>query len=118
MYNNELKKEHKYKTEFDTITRGNMGPYGGRSKPHNMSTAEYDKKLKYYGYIVVRGNVHPDTDPLSQMSSYELKTRTLKLNVQKLEQIGKICFQKTKMIKDVILFLNNVKDHYNFNPIT
>ena len=95
-----------------------MGPYGsirGRSKPHDMGNAEYDKKLKYYGYIVVRGNVHPDTDPLSQMSSYELKTRTITLNVQKLEQIGKICFQKTKTIKDVLLFLNNVKDHYNFN---
>ena len=114
MYTDELKKEQKYKTEFDTITRGNMGPYGSRSKPHDMGNAEYDKKLKYYGYNVVRGKVHADPDPLSQMSSYELKTRTITLNVQKLEQIGKICFQKTKTIKDVLLFLNNVKDHYNF----
>ena len=38
-----------------------------------------------------------------------------KINVEKLEQIGKICFQNTKTIQDVLLFLNNVKDHYNFN---
>ena len=113
MYIDELKKEQKYKTEFDTITRGHLGRRG-RSKPHNMSTAEYDKKLKYYGYNIERVSIN-HTEPLSQMSSYELKTRTLKLNVEKLEQIGKICFQKTKTIKDVLLFLNNVKDHYNFN---
>ena len=78
-----------------------------------MGNAEYDKKLKYYGYNV-RVSINPAV-PLSQMSSYELKTRTITLNVKKLGEIGRVCFEKTKTIKDVLLFLNNVKDHYNFN---
>ena len=50
-YTDELTKEQENKRNFDTITRGNMGPYGGRSKPHDMGQNEYDEKMEYYGYL-------------------------------------------------------------------
>ena len=102
-YTDELTKEQEKKRHFDTITRGNMGPYGGRSKPHDMSKTEFDEKMEYYG---------------SQSSEYEKRIRAINYNIRKLEEIGKICFQRTKTIQDVLLFLNNVKNHYNFNPLT
>ena len=102
-YTDELTKEQEKKRHFDTITRGNMGPYGGRSKPHDMSKTEFDEKMEYYG---------------SQSSEYEKRIRAINYNIRKLEEIGKICYGRTKTIQDVLHFLNNVKDHYNFNPIT
>ena len=108
MYTDELTKEQEKKRHFDTITRGNMGPYGGRSKPHDMSKTEYDEKMAYYD----------SPRSLPPPSEYEKKIRAINNNIRKLEDIGKICFQRTKTIQDVLLFLNNVKDHYNFNPIT
>ena len=102
-YTDELTKEQEKKRHFDTITRGNMGPYGGRSKPHDMSKTEFDEKMEYYG---------------SQSSEYEKKIRSININTHKLEEIGKICYGRTKTIQDVLHFLNNVKDHYNFNAIT
>ena len=48
----------------------------------------------------------------------EKTVRSINNNIRKLEEIGKICFQRTKTIQDVLLFLNNVKNHYNFNPLT
>ena len=95
-----IKKDKKH---FDTITRGNMGPYGGRSKPHDMGQIEYDEKMAYYE---------------SQPSEYEKKIRAIGNNTRKLEDIGRNCYGRTKTIQDVLHFLNNVKDHYNFNPIT
>ena len=106
-YTDELTKEQVKKRHFDTITRGNMGPYGGRSKPHDMSKTEYDEKMEYYGYL------RSDT-----LSEYEKKIRSINNNIRELEKIGQICFQRTNTIQDVLHFLNNVKDHYNFNPIT
>ena len=102
-YTDELTKEQEKKRHFDTITRGNMGPYGGRSKPHDMSKTEFDEKMEYYG---------------SQSSEYEKRIRAINYNIRKLEEIGKICYGRTKTIQDVLHFLNNVKDHYNFNAIT
>ena len=112
MYTDELTKEQEKKRHFDTITRGNMGPYGGRSKPHDMGQNEYDEKMEYYGYLrkITVNNPSP--------SEYEKRIRAINYNIRKLEDIGKICFQRTKTIQDVLHFLNNVKDHYNFNPIT
>ena len=46
-YRNELSKEQENKKQFDAITKAN--PYGGRSKPHDMSKTEYDDKMAYYG---------------------------------------------------------------------
>ena len=111
-YTDELTKEQENKRNFDTITRGNMGPYGGRSKPHDMGQNEYDEKMEYYGYLrkITVNNPSP--------SEYEKRIRAINYNIRKLEDIGKICFQRTKTIQDVLHFLNNVKDHYNFNPIT
>ena len=112
MYMDELTNEQENKRNFDTITRGNMGPYGGRSKPHDMGQNEYDEKMEYYGYLrkITVNNPSP--------SEYEKRIRAINYNIRKLEDIGKICFQRTKTIQDVLHFLNNVKDHYNFNPIT
>ena len=114
-YTDELTKEQENKRNFDTITRGNMGPYGGRSKPHDMGQNEYDEKMEYYGYLhkITINPPQPHTLP-----EYEKRIRAINYNIRKLEDIGKICFQRTKTIQDVLHFLNNVKDHYNFNPIT
>ena len=101
-YTDELTKEQEKKRHFDTITRFNMG-HGGRSKPHDMSKTEFDEKMEYYG---------------SQSSEYEKRIRAINYNIRKLEEIGKICYGRTKTIQDVLHFLNNVKDHYNFNAIT
>ena len=115
MYTDELNKEQEGKKHFDTITRGNMGPYGGRSKPHDMSKTEYDDKMAYYDSPPRTGLGPNDSTPPSE---YEKRIRAINYNIRKLEDIGKICFQRTKTIQDVLHFLNNVKDHYNFNPIT
>ena len=114
-YTDELTKEQENKRNFDTITRGNMGPYGGRAKPHDMDKTEYDEKMEYYGYLhkITINPPQPHTLP-----EYEKRIRAINYNIRKLEDIGKICFQRTKTIQDVLHFLNNVKDHYNFNPIT
>ena len=111
-YTDELTKEQEKKRHFDTITRGNMGPYGGRSKPHDMGQNEYDEKMEYYGYLrkITVNNPSP--------SEYEKKIRAIGNNTRKLEDIGRNCYGRTKTIQDVLHFLNNVKDHYNFNPIT
>ena len=112
MYTDEITKEQEKKRHFDTITRGNMGPYGGRSKPHDMSKTEYDEKMEYYGYLHKITINPPQPHPPSE---YEKKIRSIDCNTCRLENIGKICYGRTKTIKDVLLFLNNVKDHYNFN---
>ena len=114
-YTDELTKEQENKRNFDTITRGNMGPYGGRSKPHDMGQNEYDEKMEYYGYLhkITINPPQPHTLP-----EYEKRIRAINYNIRKLEDIGKICFGRTRTIQDVLHFLNNVKDHYNFNPIT
>ena len=115
MYTDELTKEQEKKRHFDTITRGNMGPYGGRSKPHDMSKTEYDEKMEYYESPPRTGlGINDPTPP----SEYEKRIRAINYNIRKLEDIGKICYGRTRTIQDVLLFLNNVKDHYNFNPIT
>ena len=114
-YTDELTKEQEKKRHFDTITRGNMGPYGGRSKPHDMGKTEFDEKMEYYESPPRTGiGINDPTPP----SEYEKRIRAINYNIRKLEEIGKICFQRTKTIQDVLRFLNNVKDHYNFNPIT
>ena len=108
MYMDELTNEQENKKQFDTITRGNMGPYGGRAKPHDMDKTEYDEKIKYY-----------ETPPEQhRKSEYKKKINSINDNLRKIEEIGKICYGRTRTIQDVLLFLNNVKDHYNFNPIT
>jgi len=114
-YTDELTKEQENKRNFDTITRGNMGPYGGRSKPHDMGQNEYDEKMEYYGYLhkITINPPQPHTLP-----EYEKRIRAINYNIRKLEDIGKICYGRTRTIQDVLHFLNNVKDHYNFNPIT
>ena len=114
-YTDELTKEQENKRNFDTITRGNMGPYGGRSKPHDMGQNEYDEKMDNYGYLhkITINPPHPHTLP-----EYEKRIRAINYNIRKLEDIGKICYGRTRTIQDVLHFLNNVKDHYNFNPIT
>ena len=114
-YTNELTNEQENKKQFDTITRGNMGPYGGRSKPHDMGQNEYDEKMEYYGYLhkITINPPQPHTLP-----EYEKRIRAINYNIRKLEDIGKICYGRTRTIQDVLHFLNNVKDHYNFNPIT
>ena len=111
MYTDELTKEQEKKRHFDTITRG-TSDRRRRSKPHDMSKTEYDEKMEYYGYLrkITVNNPSP--------SEYEKRIRAINYNIRKLEDIGKICFQRTKTIQDVLHFLNNVKDHYNFNPIT
>ena len=113
-YTNELTNEQENKKQFDTITRGNvrMGRglrYDpGRSKPHDMDKTEYDEKNKYY-----------ETPPEQhRKSEYKKKINSINDNLRKIEEIGKICYGRTRTIQDVLLFLNNVKDHYNFNPIT
>ena len=112
-YTDELTSEQEKKKQFDTITKGDMGPYGGRSKPHDMSKTEYDEKYNYYGYLrkITVKSPHPQ-------SEYKKKIRSITINIHKLEDIGKKCYERTKTIQDVLLFLKNVKDHYNFNPIT
>ena len=123
-YTDELTKEQENKRNFDTITRGNMGPYGGRDKPHDMDKTEYDEKLKYYG-TSLSDNPYKDTltsdgFPVLETiyNGYKSKINSINNNIRKLEEIGKICYGKTKTIQDVLHFLNNVKDHYNFNKIT
>ena len=120
-YTNELTNEQENKKQFDTITRGNvrMGRGlrydSGRSKPHDMDKTEYDEKNKYYETPperLVSGTMQ------RQPSEYEKKINSININIRKLEGIGKISYERTKTIQDVLLFLNNVKDHYNFNPIT
>ena len=114
-YTDELTKKQENKRNFDTITRGNMGPYGGRSKPHDMGQNEYDEKMEYYGYLhkITINPPQPHTLP-----EYEKRIRAINYNIRKLEDIGRNCYGRTKTIQDVLHFLNNVKDHYNFNPIT
>ena len=114
-YTDELTKKQENKRNFDTITRGNMGPYGGRSKPHDMDQNEYDEKMAYYGYLRKITINPPQTPPPSE---YEKKIYSINNNIRKLEDIGRNCYGRTKTIQDVLHFLNNVKDHYNFNPIT
>ena len=103
-YTDELIKEQEKKKHFDTITRGDMGPYGGRSKPHDMSKTEYDEKMEYYGLLTP-----------NRSRGYEEKIRSINNNIRKLEGIGKISYERTKTIQGVLQFLTNVKDHYNFN---
>ena len=127
MYTDELNKEQEGKKHFDTITRGNMGPYGGRSKPHDMSKTEYDDKMAYYG-TSLSNNPYKDiltSDGIPVLETidgnyncYKSNINSINNNIHKLEKIGQICFERTKTIQDVLLFLKNVKDHYNFNPIT
>ena len=107
-YTDELTKEQEKKRHFDTIT----SPYGGRSKPHDMGQTEFDEKMEYYGY---RHKITINNPPPSE---YEKRIRAINYNIRKLEEIGKICYGRTKTIQDVLHFLNNVKDHYNFNAIT
>ena len=114
-YTNELTNEQENKKQFDTITRGNMGPYGGRAKPHDMDKTEYDEKNKYYETPPEPSSAGPMQ---RQPSEYEKKINSINDNLRKIEEIGKICYGRTRTIQDVLLFLNNVKDHYNFNPIT
>ena len=114
-YTDELTKEQEKKKHFDTITRGNMGPYGGRSKPHDMSKTEFDEKMEYYGYLHKTTINPPQPHPPPE---YEKRIRAINYNIRKLEDIGRNCYGRTKTIQDVLHFLNNVKDHYNFNPIT
>ena len=114
-YTDELTKEQEKKKHFDTITRGNMGPYGGRSKPHDMSKTEFDEKMEYYGYLHKITINPPQPHPPPE---YEKRIRAINYNIRKLEDIGRNCYGRTKTIQDVLHFLNNVKDHYNFNPIT
>ena len=137
-YIDELTKEKEDKKQFDTITRGHVrggldepGPLGpsqwvstGRSKPHDMNKTEYDEKLKYYG-TSLSDNPYKDTltsdgFPVLETiyNGYKSKINSINNNIRKLEEIGKICYGKTKTIQDVLHFLNNVKDHYNFNKIT
>ena len=120
-YAHELTKEKEKKRHFDTITIGNVRMGRGvrydtpRSKPHDMSKTEYDEKMAYYESPPRTGlGINDDTPP----SEYEKKIRSMNCNTRKLEDIGKICYGKTKTIQDVLRFLNNVKDHYNFNTIT
>ena len=113
MYTDELTKEQENKRNFDTITRG-TSDRRRRSKPHDMSKTEYDEKMAYYESPPRTGlGINDDTPP----SEYEKKIRSMNCNTRKLEDIGKICYGKTKTIQDVLHFLNNVKDHYNFNPL-
>ena len=113
-YIDELTKEKEDKKQFDTITRG-TSDRRRRSKPHDMSKTEYDEKMEYYESPPRTGlGINDPTPP----SEYEKRIRAINYNIRKLEDIGKICFQRTKTIQDVLHFLNNVKDHYNFNPIT
>ena len=106
-YRNELSKEQENKKQFDAITKPN--PYGGRSKPHDMSKIEYDQKIEYYRTTTPVGHTLP---------GYQLKIGSINRNIRNLEEIGKICFSRTKTIQDVLRFLNHVKDHYNFNATT
>ena len=117
-YTNELTNEQENKKQFDTITRGNVRMSRGlrydtgRSKPHDMDKTEYDEKNKYY-------ETPPEPGPIQmQPSEYQKKINSINDNLRKIEGIGKICYGRTRTIQDVLLFLNNVKDHYNFNPIT
>ena len=120
-YTNELTNEQENKKQFDTITRGNvrMGRglrYDpGRSKPHDMDKTEYDEKNKYYETPPEPSSAGPMQ---RQPSEYEKKINSINDNLRKIEEIGKICYGRTRTIQGVLLFLNNVKDHYNFNPIT
>ena len=113
-YTDELTKKQENKRNFDTITRG-TSDRRRRSKPHDMSKTEYDEKMEYYESPPRTGlGINDPTPP----PEYEKRIRAINYNIRKLEDIGKIWFQRTKTIQDVLLFLNNVKDHYNFNPIT
>ena len=121
MYMDELTNEQENKKQFDTITRGNvrMGRglrYDpGRSKPHDMDKTEYDEKNKYYETPQAPSSAGAMQ---RQPSEYEKKINSINDNLRKIEEIGKICYGRTRTIQDVLLFLNNVKDHYNFNKIT
>ena len=106
-YTRELNKEKERKINFDTITRRN----GGRSKPHDMSKTEYDEKIEYY-------ESPPRTiNRITPPSEYEKRIGSINRNILKLEKIGKICYERTNTIKGVLLFLNNVKDHYNLRSL-
>ena len=121
MYMDELTNEQENKKQFDTITRGNvrlgrgLRYYPGRSKPHDMDKTEYDEKNKYYETPPEPSSAGPMQ---RQPSEYEKKINSINDNLRKIEEIGKICYGRTRTIQDVLLFLNNVKDHYNFNKIT
>ena len=116
MYTDELNKEKKGKREWDKIINGTPWESHCAQKAQSTHNHEYDKKLEYYGNAGHRFK-HTVTDT-PQLPEYEKRIRAINNNIRKLEEIGKICFQRTKKIQDVLLFLNNVKDHYNFNPIT
>ena len=113
-YTDELTKGQENKRNFDTITRG-TSDRRRRSKPHGMSKTEFDEKMEYYGY---RHKITINPLPPPPLPEYEKKIRAINYNIRKLEDIGKICYGRTRTIQDVLHFLNNVKDHYNFNPIT
>ena len=115
-YTDELTKEKKDKKYFDTIAPSKNVRRGDwvRSKPHDMSKTEYDEKMAYYESPPRTGLGPNDSTPPSE---YEKRIRAINYNIRKLEDIGKICYGRTKTIQDVLHFLNNVKDHYNFNSI-
>ena len=126
MYTDELTKEQENKRNFDTITRG-TSDRRRRSKPHDMSKTEYDDKMAYYGTSlsnnpykdILTSDGIPVLDTIDgNYNCYKSNINSINNNIHKLEKIGQICFERTKTIQDVLLFLNNVKDHYNFNPIT
>ena len=115
-YTDELTKEKKDKKHFDEITQKTH--MGGRSLPQGMDITDFNEKEKYYRTTPLHAPPNTPRGLVPESSGYQSKIRSISNNIRKLEDIGKICFQRTKTIQDVLHFLNNVKDHYNFNPIT
>ena len=117
MYKGELDKEEKEKKNFE-ITTTSHGRYGSRRCPEGMDVHEYLEKKKYYEEITdLEGNSikAEENKPVTTYTRYLLKMRPLRIKSNNLENIKKVYWDRIKTIEGVLHFLNNVKDHYNFN---
>lgn len=121
--NDELTKEKKGKREFEGKSKS-YGPGGGTTIPQDMQRKNYDSKIEYYrninvsmtGFTTSQDEILLDGSssvvPPQFSKNFALKQHFLKSNIDKLEQISKVCFERISLIEDVLLFLKNVKDHY------
>ena len=83
-----------------------------------MDKHEYLEKKKYYEEITdLEGNsIKAEANkPGTTYTRYLLKMRPLRIKSNNLEYINKVYWDRIKTIDGVLRFLNNVKDHYNFN---
>ena len=112
----EIEEEENEALEFSTKIYPN-GPNRIKIKPPEMSQEEYDKKIKYYDgeYKTEKiGSKIYTSKNYKEISEYEKKISSLQVKITNLNKINELNITNNSKIKDIIEFLDILKNYYIF----